>query len=58
MSIWVDDVDEAHKQCVAGRLEVTFPPTNMPWNVREMHLRYPDGHVFQVSRGNERQEGE
>jgi predicted enzyme related to lactoylglutathione lyase len=58
MSIWVDDVDEAHKQCVAAGLEVTFPPTNMPWNVREMHLRHPDGHVFQVSRGNERQEGE
>jgi hypothetical protein len=37
MSIWVDG------------LEITFPPTNMPWNVREMH--HPDGHVFRVSRG-------
>jgi hypothetical protein len=24
--------------CVAAGLEVTFPPTDMPWNVREMHL--------------------
>jgi len=25
----------------------------MPWNVREMHLRHPDGHVFRVGRGIE-----
>ena len=43
MSVWVDDVDEMHKQCVAAGLEITFPPTDMPWNVREMHLRHPDG---------------
>jgi len=42
MSVWVDDVDEMHKRCVAAGLEVTFPPTDMPWNVREMHLRHPD----------------
>jgi predicted enzyme related to lactoylglutathione lyase len=51
MSVWVDDVDEMHKHCVATGLEVTFPPTDMPWRVREMHLRHPDGHVFRVSRG-------
>jgi Glyoxalase/Bleomycin resistance protein/Dioxygenase superfamily len=53
MSVWVDDVDEMHKHCVAAGLEVTFPPTDMPWNVREMHLRHPDGHVFRVGRGLE-----
>jgi hypothetical protein len=21
----------------------------MPWGVREMHVRHPDGHVFRVS---------
>jgi len=51
MSIFVDDVDAVHKQCVAAGLDVTFPPTNMPWDVREFHLRHPDGHVFRVSRG-------
>ena len=56
MSVWVDDVDEMHKQCVAAGLEVTFPPTEMPWNVREMHLRHPDGHVFRVGRGIEGEE--
>src|SRR2546430_11078312 len=51
MSVWVEDVDEVHRTCVAAELDVTFPPTNMPWNVREMHLRHPDGHVFRVSKG-------
>lgn len=38
MSVWVDDVDEMHKTCAAAGLDVTFPPTDMPWNVREMHI--------------------
>jgi hypothetical protein len=55
MSVFVDDVDAVHKQCVAVGLEVTFPPTNMPWNVREMHVRHADGHVFRVGTGIERE---
>jgi uncharacterized glyoxalase superfamily protein PhnB len=58
MSVWVDDVDEMHKHCVAAGLEITFPPTDMPWHVREMHLRHPDGHVFRVGRGFEAQKVE
>jgi predicted enzyme related to lactoylglutathione lyase len=54
MSVWVDDVDEVPKQCVAAGPEVTFPPTDMAGNVRAMHLRHPDGQVFRVSRGFER----
>jgi len=53
MSVWVEDVDAVHKTCVEARLEVTFPPSDMPWNVREMHIRHPDGHVFRISRGKE-----
>ena len=53
MSIWVDDVDEIHTRCVEQGLEVTWPPTDMPWNVREMHVRHPDGHVFRISKGIE-----
>ena len=26
MSVWVDDVDEMHKHCVAAGLDITFPP--------------------------------
>jgi len=53
MSIWVEDVDAVHRHCVAQGLEVTWPPADMPWNVREMHVRHPDGHVFRISRGIE-----
>jgi catechol 2,3-dioxygenase-like lactoylglutathione lyase family enzyme len=52
MSIWVDDVDAIHRHCLAQGLEVTWPPTDEPWGVREMHVRHPDGHVFRISRGN------
>ena len=40
----------------ADDLDVTFPPTDMPWKVREMHVRHPDGHVFRVSKGIEKAE--
>jgi catechol 2,3-dioxygenase-like lactoylglutathione lyase family enzyme len=50
MMVWVDDVDAVHARCVAEGLEVTWPPTDMPWNVREMHVRHPDGHVLRVAR--------
>jgi catechol 2,3-dioxygenase-like lactoylglutathione lyase family enzyme len=53
ISIWVDNVDAIHAHCLAQGLEVTWPPTDMPWNVREMHVRHPDGHVFRISRGLE-----
>jgi catechol 2,3-dioxygenase-like lactoylglutathione lyase family enzyme len=53
ISIWVDDVDEIHRHCLSQGLEVAWPPTDMPWNVREMHVRHPDGHVFRVSQGLE-----
>jgi Glyoxalase/Bleomycin resistance protein/Dioxygenase superfamily len=50
MSVWVDDVDEVHRACLAHGLDVPMPPTDEPWNVREMHVRHPDGHVFRISR--------
>src|SRR5262245_46504672 len=53
MSIWVDDVDAIYEHCVAQGIDVTWPPTDMPWNVREMHIRHPDGHVFRISKGIE-----
>lgn len=48
MSLWVANVDAIHQACVAAGLEVTMPPQNEPWGVREMHVRHPDGHVFRV----------
>lgn len=51
MSIWVEDVDAAHAECLKNGLDITHPPTNEPWGVREFHVRHPDGHVFRISRG-------
>lgn len=51
MSLWVDDVDDVHAACRTASLEVLAPPEDMPWGVREMLVRHPDGHVFRISRG-------
>jgi len=56
MSIWVDDVDTIYQHCLKQGIEVTFPPTDMPWNTREMHVRHPDGHVFRISKSMEEDE--
>ena len=48
MSVWVENVDDVYKECLAAGLEITFLPHDMPWAVREMHVRHPDGHVFRV----------
>ena len=53
MSVWVDDVDAIYHHCLKEGIEVTYPPTDEPWNVREMHVRHPDGHVFRISHGVE-----
>jgi catechol 2,3-dioxygenase-like lactoylglutathione lyase family enzyme len=51
MSIWVDDVDAVHERCVIEGLDITHPPTDEAWGVRECHVRHPDGHVFRISQG-------
>ena len=56
MSVWVEDVDAVHQTCIEQNIEITMPPTNMPWNVRELHIRHPDGHVFRISYGIECEE--
>lgn len=58
MSIWVDEVDPIHEHCLRQGIEVTWPPTNEPWGVREMHIRHPDGHVFRISQSLEEDEEE
>jgi catechol 2,3-dioxygenase-like lactoylglutathione lyase family enzyme len=50
LSVWVPDVDAVHARCQREGLDVTHPPTNEPWGVREMHVRHPDGHVLRISR--------
>jgi catechol 2,3-dioxygenase-like lactoylglutathione lyase family enzyme len=52
IAVWVGDVDAVHERCLAEGLEVTHPPTDEPWGVREMHVRHPDGHVLRISRAD------
>jgi catechol 2,3-dioxygenase-like lactoylglutathione lyase family enzyme len=54
MSWWVAspaEVDATHALALQHGLTVTMPPTDEPWQVREFHLRHPDGHTFRVSAG-------
>lgn len=51
MCVFVDDVEQLHGN--ASPPGWRSPPTNVPWGMREMHLRHPDGHVFRVGRGLE-----
>lgn len=46
-----EEVDVLHAKAVELGLDVTMPPTNEPWGVREFHLRHPDGHTFRVGAG-------
>jgi len=40
ISVWVESVDEVHERCLEAGIEITFAPADMPWNVREMHIRH------------------
>ena len=51
--IMVEDVETVYQECVARGLEVTWPPTDEPWGVREMHVRHPDGHVLRIGQARE-----
>lgn len=52
MSWWIDGalaLAAMHETCVRLGFDVTMPPTDEPWGVREFHLRHPDGHMFRIS---------
>jgi len=51
MSWWLEttaEVDEVYELALKLGIVAPFPPTDMPWNVRECHIRHPDGHTFRV----------
>jgi uncharacterized glyoxalase superfamily protein PhnB len=49
----VEDVEVMHALAVRLGLDVTMPPVDEPWGVREFHLRHPDGHTFRVGHRGE-----
>lgn len=51
MSWWLEspaEVDAAYELALKLGIPAPWPPTDMPWNVRECHIRHPDGHTFRV----------
>ncbi|HJS52588.1 MAG TPA: bleomycin resistance family protein [Pyrinomonadaceae bacterium] len=54
MSIWVGDVDTIYTRCLEQGLDVTFPPHDMEWNVREFHVRHPTGTSSASAAGSKR----
>jgi predicted lactoylglutathione lyase len=56
MSWWLDspaEVDKFYDQALKLGVIAPFPPTDMPWSVRECHIRHPDGHTFRVGADTE-----
>lgn len=40
------DVDQLHREFVEKQALIKMPPTNMPWNLREMQVADPDGNTI------------
>jgi len=46
------EVDATYAIAVQHGMDVSMPPRDEPWGVREFHLRSPDGHTFRISAGS------
>jgi hypothetical protein len=49
MSIFTADVDALHEEYKSSGAIIRMPPTNMPWQTREMNVVDLDGHSFRMS---------
>lgn len=49
MSIFMDDVDALYKEYKKSGATILDPPTNYPWQTREMLVEDLDGHRFRMS---------
>lgn len=56
LAVLVDDADAVHRHCVNAGLDVVVPPTDRPWNLREMLVRHPDGHTIRIGHVLEHEE--
>lgn len=46
--LYVEDVDALHADLVTKGIAIEQAPETQPWGVREMLLRDPDGHRFNI----------
>ena len=44
VGIFMEDVDALYEEYKKSGATIRQPPTNMPWNKREMNVEDPDGH--------------
>lgn len=54
MSWWMESPEEVDALFVVAQelgMSISRPPADEPWNMREFHLRHPDGHTFRVGAG-------
>lgn len=42
--LYVDGIDAFYTELVARGVQLTSPPADKPWGLREFALRTPDGH--------------
>jgi uncharacterized glyoxalase superfamily protein PhnB len=49
MSIFMDDVDALYEEYKKSGATILDPPTNYPWETREMLVEDLDGHRFRMS---------
>ncbi len=45
----MEDVDALYEEYKKSGAIIRQPPTNMPWNTREMNVEDPDGHRLRMS---------
>ena len=48
MSIFIDDVDALYEEYKKSGATIVNPPTNYPWQMREMLVEDLDGHRFRL----------
>jgi len=56
MTWWLESpaqVDAVYELALKLGIPAPWPPTDMPWEVHECHIRHPDGHTFRVSAKSE-----
>ncbi len=49
MSLFVADVDQLYTEYQTSGAFIRMPPTNLPWQTRELIVADPDGHCFRMS---------
>jgi catechol 2,3-dioxygenase-like lactoylglutathione lyase family enzyme len=51
--VFARDVDALHREIAARKAIIRVPPTDRPWNLREMEVADPDGNVIRFGTRSE-----